>query len=267
MDYPAPMAAPLRVVLTAGGTREPIDDVRHVSNVAGGSLPAAIADVLLAQGAHVHYIHGPGAKLPGRAAIDLEVLGLSADALQAHVAAWARDAERMRAALAGGRLTLHPIETAGQAAETLARIVAAVQPQLVACAMAVADFAPEVHAGKLPSQAQQDGGISIRMLPTAKAIDGVKRAHPGCRLLGFKLLSGASEAELRDAATNLCQRSGADLVFGNDIQDYRAGWRRGILFGAHGDVLERLDGGRGAEAQVRLAQLLVAAVLAKITQE
>ncbi len=264
MPRPAPLLPRLRVVLTAGGTREPIDDVRHVSNVASGSLPAALADVLLARGAEVHYIHGPGARLPGRVALDVEVLGLPADALNQKLVAWTQAAERARAAMAAGELTLHPIETAQQAAETLARVVASVQPQLVACAMAVADFAPVARTGKLPSHTAE---LTIRMLPTPKAIDGVKPAHPGCRLLGFKLLSGASEAELRDAALHLCQRSGADLVFGNDIKDYRAGRRRGLLLGPSGDVLERLDGGSGADAQVRLAEQLVAAVLAEITRE
>jgi len=266
MPRTAPHSQRLRVVLTAGGTREPIDDVRHVSNVAGGNLPAAMANVLLADGAEVHYIHGPGARLPGRVAIDLEVVGLSEDALNQRLSAWIREAEQGRAALAAGRLWLHPIETACQAAETLARVVTEVQPQLVVCAMAVADFAPVVHPGKLASQGHEDDGLTLHMLPTTKAIDGVKRAHPACQLLGFKLLSGANEAELRDAAVHLGERSGADLIFGNDIMDYRVGHRRGILFAKGGAVLTRLDGGMDAEAQVRLARQLVAAVLAHITR-
>lgn len=254
----------LRVVLTAGGTREPIDDVRHVSNVAGGGLPAAMANDLLGRGADVHYIHGPGALLPGRVTFGAEVLGVDAHTLHVQLHTWMQQAQQSRAAWNAGTLTLHPIETAAQSAQVLASVVAQVKPDLVCCAMAVADFAPIVHAGKLPSRAGHGAGLSVQMQATAKAIDGVKRACPSCTLLGFKLLSGASEEALRRAATALSTRSGADYVFGNDIQDYRAGRRRGILFAKDGSVLGRPDGGQGAGAQERLAEALVAAVLSRL---
>ena len=39
--------------------------MRHIRNVATGSLPAAMAECLLERGWEVHHLHGPGAVIPG----------------------------------------------------------------------------------------------------------------------------------------------------------------------------------------------------------
>ena len=47
-----------RVVVSAGGTAEPIDPVRYVGNRSSGKMGVAIADAALARGAQVTLIHG-----------------------------------------------------------------------------------------------------------------------------------------------------------------------------------------------------------------
>ena len=253
----------LRVVMTAGGTREPIDDVRHVSNVATGALPAAMAEALLARGATVHYIHGPGAILPARLELQLQLDGgggLAPADIDARLAEFRDRALSNQRKWTLGVLRCHQIETAAAAAQTVHSLVAQVEPHLVACAMAVADFAPIAHNGKLSSKLGGDGDLSVKMSPTAKVIDGVRAAWPAAALLGFKLLSGASEAEHRTASTTLAQRSGARWVFSNDMADYRQGLRRGVLWSADGVALDRLHGGQGDAGRRNLADCLVAAV-------
>lgn len=212
-----------RIVLTGGATREPIDAVRFVSNIATGALPAALAEAWLARGAEVHLIHGPGPRLPDGATV------------AAHLHLW-------------------PIATAVEAAARLEERCRSLQPDLVVCAMAVADYAPVVTAGKIASEQEE---LVIRMRPTPKAIDRVKVAAPHCRLVAFKLLAGADEEALIAAARRLAERCGADLVFGNDMADHQAGRRRGIVIRADGTVLARLDGGSGDGALRRLAEGLV----------
>lgn len=48
----------MRVLLTAGGTREPIDDVRVVANTSTGRLGARLADAFAAAGHEVVLLHG-----------------------------------------------------------------------------------------------------------------------------------------------------------------------------------------------------------------
>ncbi len=258
------MTTKLRVVMTAGGTHEPIDDVRHLSNVASGALPAAMAEALLRRGAAVYYIHGPGAILPGRLSLEVDMQGPSApddEQLGRSLETFAERARAARGAWAKGSLVAHPVESAAEAAQVVGEVVAQERPHLVACAMAVADFAPVVHQGKLSSKQDGDGGLLLCLSPTAKVIDGVLSAWPDATLLGFKLLSGASEADHREASTALAQRSGARWVFSNDMADYRQGRRRGVLWSADGDILERLEGGEGDAGRRLLAQRIVDSVL------
>jgi phosphopantothenoylcysteine synthetase/decarboxylase len=248
------------IVLTAGGTREPIDDVRFVSNIASGALPAAMANVLLGLGHDVHYIHGPGAIRPGHALLDMDLTTTNAEALEAQTHAWLADALTQRSQLARGTLTLLPIQSAQDVATTLRAVCAALQPDAVACAMAVADFAPVAATGKLSSR---HATLTLEMAATEKAIDGVKAVAPRTRLLGFKLLSRATEAQFREAAGRQIQRAYSDLVFCNDMQDLNEGRRRGLVIGAGGEIRARLDGGSGPTALGTLAAALVAAWLSE----
>jgi phosphopantothenoylcysteine decarboxylase/phosphopantothenate--cysteine ligase len=253
-----------RAIVTGGATREPLDDVRFMTNLATGALAAEISEALLAQGWEVHHVHGPGAKLPGKMQLDLDLLapgprgvGAQLDRVQAVYVARNR-------LLSKGKLHIHPVTTAADTARVLARLCKRVQPRLAVCAMAVADYAPVPHSGKLSSDSS---GLDVRLLPTPKAIDGVKRACPTCKLLAFKLLSGASESELIDAAMRVTRRSGADLIFANDLNDYYGGQRRGLLVGPDGAIAARLDGGVGEGAVRRLALAIVAALGARLAPD
>ena len=50
---PDPSLAGLRFVITAGGTREPIDPVRYIGNRSSGKMGNALAAAALAEGAEV----------------------------------------------------------------------------------------------------------------------------------------------------------------------------------------------------------------------
>lgn len=243
-------------VITAGATCEPLDDVRHITNLASGRLPASIADQLLQRGFTVHYIHGPGAVLPGRSRAPLVFVEQTEQELEAALGALSARIIKLRERCSDGRLLLHPITTAADAAATLPRVVGRARPAWVMCAMAVADYTCERRAGKLPST---DDSLLLRLVPTEKTIDLVKIACPEAKLLGFKLLSGATRADQRAACLHLARRSGADAVFCNDVLDYGSGLRRGSIFDRHGGVKAELDGGDSAE---RLAEILVAHLLA-----
>lgn len=248
-------------VVTAGGTREPLDEVRHLTNLATGSLPAAMAEQLLARGWQVEYICGPGAVRPGFLRLELDV---RADDWRARLAEAELRAADLHAKLRHGLLHLHPVETAVEMAATLAAVCRRAQPAAVVCAAAVADFAPRAQVGKLSSRQGPDGSavpLVLHLEPTPKAIDGVKPAAPRTRLMAFKLLAGAEESELVAAAVALASRSAADLVYANDVRTYRAGQRSGLLLGPEGQELGRPDGGSGPHAQRRLAELLVHALV------
>lgn len=256
-----------RALITAGGTREAVDDVRWLGNVASGALPAAMAEALLRRGWAVDYVHGADAIVPGVLRLELPLMAGS-DAIEAALAAQRHVALARAAGLGHGRLRCTAVRSAADAAEAVERLCRGEQPQLVACAMAVADYSPRAHIGKIGSQLPADtGDAPAWMLPlyaTEKVIDRVRLAAPNCALLGFKLLSDADEAAHHEASSRLGQRAGADWIFSNDMRDYRARRRCGTLRDAGGEPLLALDGGSGAEALGVLAEALVGAVLERM---
>ena len=78
----------MRVLVTAGGTREPVDDVRVLTNSSTGRLGAYLADVFAAAGHDVLLLHGHGAVQP-RAEMTRQLFGTAAELgelLDQHVA-------------------------------------------------------------------------------------------------------------------------------------------------------------------------------------
>lgn len=141
-----------RVVVTAGGTREPIDPVRYVGNRSSGRMGYALAAAAWRRGAEVELVSGPSALPPP----------------------------------AGVRLTR--VETA----EEMLRAVDASLPaaDLLVMAAAVADFRPADPAAAKIRKAS--GAVpEIRLEPTADVLRSTRGVRPpGCVVVGFALETG-----------------------------------------------------------------------------
>jgi len=89
-----------RIVVTAGGTQEPIDPVRHIGNRSSGKMGYALAESARDRGAKVILISAP-ASLPEPAGVDVIKVRTAAEMKQAVAKAVARaDALVMAAAVA-----------------------------------------------------------------------------------------------------------------------------------------------------------------------
>lgn len=173
----------MKILLTSGATREPIDAVRFVSNVSTGATGAALADALVAAGHSVTLLHGEGAVRPSR---DGVICG--AFSSTQHLG------ERLRTALANGRF------------------------DAVIQAAAVSDYRPEItHPGKLSSHAEE---LAIRLVPTPKLLPQIKSWSPRpVRVLGFKLTHGADDEARAAAVAKLFAQGGVDAAVHNDLAE------------------------------------------------
>ena len=96
------------VVITAGGTQEPIDPVRYIGNRSSGKMGHALAEAARDRGANVTLVTAP-TSLPGPVGIDVIRVGTAEEMRQAvHNAAPRADALIMAAAVADYR----PVRTA-----------------------------------------------------------------------------------------------------------------------------------------------------------
>jgi phosphopantothenoylcysteine decarboxylase/phosphopantothenate--cysteine ligase len=177
------------VIVTAGGTREPIDPVRFIGNRSTGRMGAAIADAALDRGARVTVV-----------AANVEV-PLSAGASVVEVGS----AAELRAALLG--LLRATDGTAGL--------------DVLVMAAAVADFRP---AHSATTKLERGEGINLALEPTPDILAEVAAiAHDELRprpvLVGF-----AAETGSLDRAAGKLRRKGVDLLVANDVAEPGAGF-------------------------------------------
>jgi len=177
-----------RIVITAGGTREPIDPVRYIGNRSTGRMGAALTDAALARGAAVTLI-AAAVEVPLPDGADVIRIESTAD---------------LRAAL---RDAMAPT----QAADALVM------------AAAVADFTPTKSRDTKIARAE---GLTLELSPTpdllAAIADTVGEGRNGKAapiLVGF-----AAETGNLDRAPGKLQAKGIDFLVANDVSEPGSGF-------------------------------------------
>jgi phosphopantothenoylcysteine decarboxylase/phosphopantothenate--cysteine ligase len=175
-----------RIVITAGGTEEPIDAVRILANRSSGRQGIALAEAARDRGADVTLIVARvNVPLPEGVTI---VRAMSVDALEAAL-----------------RTALLPAPNG-----------AAVTPAdaLIATA-AVSDF--RVAGGPSAEKLRRDGEVTLRLTPTPDLLAGVAQAL-GPRASRQTLLVGFSaEASATPRAREKLEKKDLDLIVANDV--------------------------------------------------
>ncbi|HTY28681.1 MAG TPA: bifunctional phosphopantothenoylcysteine decarboxylase/phosphopantothenate--cysteine ligase CoaBC, partial [Mycobacterium sp.] len=182
----------MRVLVTAGGTREAIDPVRFIGNRSSGKQGYAVARVAAQRGAEVTLIAG-------------NTVGL-ADPAGVHV--------------------LH-ITSAAQLHEAVSKH--APDANVLVMAAAVADFRPAaVAASKIKKQPGVQEGPAIELVRTDDVLAGAvhQRADgqlPNMRaIVGFAAETGDTEGDVLFHARAKLQRKGCDLLVVNAVGEGRA---------------------------------------------
>lgn len=177
----------MKVLVTSGATREPIDSVRFISNLSSGRTGAAICDALVARGIDVTHIHGVDS------AVSIRV--------------GRREAFTDHASL----------DT------ILRRLLKDSAYGAVVHAAAVGDFtvADPTPDAKLASGAE----LTVQLQPTSKIIDRL-RGYAGNQdllLVGFKLTHDPDAGAQARAARDLLKRTRARYVVQNDVSTLAEG--------------------------------------------
>lgn len=227
----------MNVIVTGGGTVAPVDDVRLLSNVSSGRLAAAISESFLARGASVWHIHAPSAQVPlkRQARFDLEAPDPSAELNRL-------TRLRRRWLHARDRLHLVPLRE-GTVADYAAALRTTLEGRPIDVAvltMAVSDYEPEPHPGKIRSDSES---LVVRCRRTPKVIRSVRDWAPSVYLVGFKLLSNVPTDELIRRAEEAGRVNRADLTVANDLQTLKRGRHTLHLVrpGAEAETLEPGD--------------------------
>lgn len=190
-----------RVVVTAGGTREPLDPVRYLTNRSSGKQGYAIAQAAIDAGADVTLISAAQHLAPPVGAVLVPV----------------ESAERMRD------------EVLAYADEADALIMAA----------AVADFKPaQVAAQKIKKASDPEDAPAVRLARTPDILLDVKARRAETNRPRVVVGFAAETENLLANARDKLARKGLDLIVANDISAPDAGFavdtNRVTLLDAHG---------------------------------
>lgn len=172
-----------RVVVTAGGTREPLDPVRFLGNRSSGRQGIEVARAAVTAGAEVHLI-----------AANIEP-----------------------ALLAGLEAAVTAVSTAAE----LESAVRVADGDVVVMAAAVADYRPAAAAGHKLKKAGDDG-LVLTLEQTPDILAGlVARRRPGQVIVGFAAETGDDAGSARRHAEAKARRKGADLLVFNEVSETR----------------------------------------------
>jgi len=166
------------IIITSGGTREPIDPVRYIGNRSSGKMGLALAHEALRLGARVTLITAAPPP-PPQQNLDVVQVETAADMLQA-----------VRAAVADARVLI--------------------------MAAAVADYRPaQFTEHKIK---KRDGTLTIDLVPTVDILHALRDEHARHDHSHLCVVGFAAETDdLLDNARRKLDEKGLDLIVANDV--------------------------------------------------
>lgn len=195
-----------KVLVTSGGTQEPIDQVRVLSNKSTGTTGARIADTLTELGFDVTYVHAENAVKPRNAC---------------HMESFVsfQDLEKSLRLL---------LETGNYSAVVHA---AAVSDYSIASIETQTGSQQASSRGKISSESSE---LNLKLTKNPKLVNQLREMakNPSLKVVAFKMTATSSQAERQEAVNKVFSQSKADLVIHNDMSEMD--WKTGKhLFHAH----------------------------------
>jgi phosphopantothenoylcysteine decarboxylase / phosphopantothenate---cysteine ligase len=166
-----------KVLITSGGTQEPIDDVRVITNKSTGKTASSLADQFVNGGFDVTYLCAESAVRP--------LLTTQTETFVTY-----KDLDEKLTSLLKN------------------------QYDLIIHSAAVSDYSVASSAsGKIDSSADM---IEIKLIKNPKLIDKIKKLSPQSHLVGFKLTSQATDQTIQNKVNSLFENANCDYVVHND---------------------------------------------------
>lgn len=203
------MKKKMKILITSGPTRGPIDAIRYITNKSSGRLGTEIAKEALHKGADVTFIYGKGSIIP-----KLEDIG---EQLYSH-------------------LKLIEIVTVDDLIKSINQELNKENYDAVIHSMAVLDYVPDKYIDDKVASGKDEW--TIRLIKTPKAIKIVKEINPDVFLVGFKLEVGKTKKELVKIAYKTLLKSDADLIIANDLKDLERGEHIAYFVNPTGEIID-----------------------------
>jgi len=179
----------MKILITSGGTREYIDEVRVLTNISSGKLGAIIGEKAMDRRHFVTYAAPKEALVPGGGTISTRF--------------WNREF----------------INSADELMEYMKNN--ANNFDVIIHCMAVSDFGFKPLKSKLKSDSLENfiQSIKDRIKINPKILSHIRKWSPNCLLVSFKFEVGLTNAELIKVATDSLMVNDCDMVIANDKEE------------------------------------------------
>ena len=242
-----------KIVITSGGTQEPIDKVRSITNKSSGKLGSLIAEKFLSldEELEIIYLHGKNAVKPN-------INELDSSRIEYVEVTTTEDLENeIVRILMGGTIDIfvHTMAVADYSVDKVININSLKENLIKELSLdngetSIKDFLfkskenhfePEnfaklfelcVEKSTLDTSSKMSSANSenaIFLKKNKKLISLIKTLSPFTFLVGFKLLNNVSEKELFNVGFELLRENRCNLVFANDLSHIKNGTHDGLL--------------------------------------
>jgi phosphopantothenate-cysteine ligase len=206
----------MKILVTSGGTKIPIDRVRDITNMSKGTFGSKIATEFLKLGHKVVFMKAKGSITPMTLHLDLyhhyqklTDVNILMKEMNDFTSFFADNIENYQE---------YEYVTYEQYAGMLKFVIGVEQPDVILLAAAVSDYGVENYfEGKLRS----NDVLKVQLKQLPKLITLVKDWAPNAKLVGFKLLVNSRPNDLIEAAKRSINDNKCDLVVANDLQDIK----------------------------------------------
>ena len=197
----------MKILVTSGGTKVPIDRVRSITNMSRGTFGSKIADafytklfndqVMSRDFSHkITFFMAKGSKRPMRQNIDNEYFDSGVDIMK-----------------------YVEYSTFDEYKAGIEKLLSEEKFDIIVVAAAVSDYGvANYYNGKYRSR---EDDMCIKLVKLPKVLPIMRKLAPNATICGFKLLVDSTTAELLNAMKNQIVESDVDLVIGNDLRDIK----------------------------------------------
>lgn len=248
------------VLITAGGTSEPIDRVRSITNTGTGRLGSFIADSFADRSSveRIFYICAENSIRPRSERVTIITVKTVAD-LQSAVADILSEyrIDAIIHSMAVSDYTVKAVSSVEEIANYLQSTPTASVDLKSSILEAMEETDITANAGKISSQIKSP---LILLEQTPKILPMFRKCLPNAVIVGFKLLSETTENILFDTAFRLLQKNGCNFVLANDASQINGDQHIGYLLDSQKDFLI-------FHTKQEIAEGIVCAVLKEIDKQ
>jgi len=201
----------MKVLITSGGTKVPIDRVRDITNQSNGTFGSRIAKVCLNRDFQTIFLRAKDSKSPYSLNVDFNVDENIKEKVE-ELSSFYQNTNSLYSEI--------EFRNYSDYSSKIEQIVKEQNPDVVVLTAAVSDYGIENF---VDSKIRSKENLTLNLCPVPKLISKIKEWNDKVFLVGFKMLVQVSKEELIQSALESIEKNKCDIVVANDWNSFLSG--------------------------------------------